>query len=465
MPGPRVSEKITSISGVKLDSSSSVWDINIEYPSNSNGIIKSITPHEPRPTEETDYPLILPALTHPHIHLDKAYIHSQSKYAHLRPCSGSFPEALSFTTKVKQGSDYEDFVQRGEWLLAESVSSGVTAIRAFVEVDHSVSFVPLKAAEDLFHKWKHACHIQIVCFAQDPIFSGEHGDENRRLIERAIGQTSIVEVVGTTPYVESSIEASKQNIEWAIDCALHHSKHVDFHLDYNLDAIKEPLIWHVLRTLQARGWTSHSTEKRVMLGHCTRLTLLTDEEWREISHFIHENNLPVSFVGLPTSDLYMAAPPTQGSEPPHQRTRGTLHVPDMIRKHNLDAVMGVNNVGNAFTPWGSADPLSLACLGVGIYQTGAQDDAALLYECVSTRARAAIGLCSPAGHKVQVGGTPDLILFPHRDDTGCGVFRPRTSVAEVVWDPPIRTSRSVISQGCLLGGPGSIGADSKVEFK
>ncbi|KGO67627.1 hypothetical protein PITC_063900 [Penicillium italicum] len=43
-------------------------------------------------------------------------------------------------------------------------------------------------------------------------------------------------------------------------------------------------------------------------------------------------------------------------------------------------------------PWGLSDLLSLACLGVGIYQAGSQADAELLYECVSSRAMAAIGL-------------------------------------------------------------------------
>ncbi|KAJ5729172.1 uncharacterized protein N7483_003680 [Penicillium malachiteum] len=183
----------------------------------------------------------------------------------------------------------------------------------------------------------------------------------------------------------------------------------------------------VLHTLQKRGWTTRSTQKRVMLGHCTRLTLLTDEEWHRLSQFIHEYDLPVSFVGLPGSDLYMAAP--VGQENRHQRARGTLNIPELIRKYDLDAVMG-------------------ACVGVGVYQAGALEDTRLLYECVSTRARAAIGLpLHSSGLMIHEGGHPDLILFHDRDDTGCGVSRPRTSVAEVVWDPPQRSNRSVIING------------------
>ncbi|KAJ5664337.1 hypothetical protein N7507_005068 [Penicillium longicatenatum] len=444
MPPPKLSERIRSIQGVRIAGCSSACNIEFEYPSDSQGTIASITPHDSS-ADDIQAPLVLPALTHPHIHLDKAFVHNAREYSSLLPCTGTFQEALSFTTKAKENFTYADLLRRGEWLLAESVSSGVTAMRAFVEVDHTVQLVCLDAAVALKSQWNVACHIQIACFAQDPIFSSEYGEENRTLLEKALGTYSQIDVLGTTPYVESSVEASKKNIAWAIDRALLLDKHVDFHLDYNLDPGKEALIWYVLQTLQHRGWTSLSTRRRVMLGHCTRLTLLPDEEWHEISRFIHDNDLPVSFVGLPTSDLYMAAPPDQGG--PHQRPRGTLRVPELIRKHNLDAVIGVNNVGNAFTPWGSADPLFLACVGVGVYQAGAQDDAGLLYECVSTRARAAIGLSADTSLTLQRGSCLDLVLFHDRDDTGCGVSRPRTSVAEVVWDPPARTSRSIVTNG------------------
>ncbi|EKV05614.1 Zinc metallopeptidase, putative [Penicillium digitatum] len=232
----------------------------------------------------------------------------------------------------------------------------------FVEVDHTVQLICLEAAVVLKHQWEDSCDIRIVCFAQDPIFCSEYGEQNMIYLETALDTYSQIGVIGTTPCVESSAEAAKQNIEWAIDRALQLNKHVDFHLDYSLDSNKETLVWHVLHTLKQRRWTARSTDKRVMLDHCTRLTLLTENEWAQLATEIHENELSVSFVDLPTSDMYMASPPgTSGDcQPPQNRPRGTLQVLEMIRKHNLDAVIGVNNVGNPFTPWGLPDPFSLA---------------------------------------------------------------------------------------------------------
>ncbi|KAL5358008.1 hypothetical protein BJX96DRAFT_182549 [Aspergillus floccosus] len=445
---PQLSSPIHILQNVRLASgSSATWDITVEHPQDApRGIIKAINPSSN--ADSPSPPLALPSLTHPHIHLDKAFVHSAPQYAHLLPSEGSFVEALSFTGQAKAQFTHADVLQRGSWLLAESVSAGVTAMRAFVEVDHTVNKTCIAAGVALKREWQSLCDIQLVCFAQDPVCSGEFGAANRRCIEDALSRyCDDIAVLGTTPYVEASLDAAKANIDWAVARARELDMHLDFHLDYHLDPSRAPLVWHVLQALRENGWTTHNTTKRVMLGHCTRLTLFTDAEWRELTAFIRDHDLPVSFVGLPTSDLYMAAAPS-GHGP-----RGTLPVPRLIREYGLDVVMAVNNVGNAFTPWGPVDPLALACLGVGVYQAGTQVDAQLLYECVSTRARAAIGLAPPRdGLDLRVGDAADVLVLRDVDETGCGMSRPRKSVAEVVWDPPSRllhAERGVLSL-CLL---------------
>ncbi|KAJ0419110.1 hypothetical protein BJY00DRAFT_286792 [Aspergillus carlsbadensis] len=492
---PNLTTPVQTIQRVRLGGKTdpeSTWDITLEYPSISpKGVISSIKPNDDPNNHTPSPPIALPSLVHPHIHLDKAYIHNTPAYSSLLPKTGSFPEALSSTTQAKAQFTKLDLLRRGEWLLAESVAAGVTAMRAFVEVDHTVQHTCLEAGLALKEKWYDACEIQIVCFAQDPIFSTDLGGQNRSLVEDAIRQYSPrqVGVIGTTPYVEASIEAAKRNIEWAVELAMETDRHLDFHLDYNLSPPgeqPEPLVWHVLSTLREKGWTSRSTNKRVMLGHCTRLSLFEEEEWTRLAKEIHDDDLPVSFVGLPTSDLYMAAapPPLPSGGATKINPRGTPPIPDLINKYALDAVLGVNNVGNAFTPWGSADPLSLACLGVGIYQAGTVADAELLYECVSTRARAAIGLCespplslasasdmsrSDPCVRLRCGDCADILLLYDVDDTAClneneGEGRPRRTVAEVVWDPPSKATRTVVCRGRVKTGRLLTGSNGEFRF-
>lgn len=460
--------KVDHICGVRLPSrpSSSLWDISLAPSPSDNfrGTVSSITPHGSPATSNThgSSSLLLPSLCHPHIHLDKAFLLSSSQYDDFVPTKGDFQEALTLTCKAKARFNPNDLLRRGDLLIAESIAAGVTAIRAFVEVDHTVQLTCLDTAIQLKRKWSRHCHVQLVAFAQDPIFSGPYGSENREYMHIALGKRE-VDVLGTTPYVETDSDAAKDNIEWAIEWALRHNLHLDFHLDYSLDGAKQPMTWDVLRMLRSNHWPASSQNSlRVMLGHCTRLTLFSPAEWQRLAEEVNgdesagQSPLPVSFVGLPTSDLYMMGrPPQEDENGVHQRPRGTLQIPHLIKTYNLSAAIGINNVGNAFTPWGNCDPLSIASLGVGLYHAGAQKDAELLFECVSTRAREAIGLPTAESIDVKEGDPADFVLVSGGESLNFegidGIEpRPRRTVAEVVWDPPPTAERRTVFGGCLV---------------
>ncbi|KAI4257279.1 MAG: hypothetical protein LQ352_001691 [Teloschistes flavicans] len=437
--------KVQQIQGVRLPNREpdSKWDISFK-----DSTITSIKPHDPQnlaPVSGAEFLdardcLLAPSLCHPHVHLDKCFLLNHPKYADLSLEKGNFAEALSLTSKAKFRFSMDDLLCRGRWLIEESMEAGVTCMRAFVEVDTTVRFKCLDAALTLKEEYRDACEIQICAFAQDPLFSGENALVNRNLIEWAL-QRDGVDVVGSTPYVETGEEQLYQNIDWAIDVAWKHGKHLDLHLDYNLDAIVAR-IWLVTARLYDREWFAERSKKTVVLGHCTRMTYFTADEWREVRERVHD--LPVSFVGLPTSDLFMMGKPSDeagGGE----RVRGTLQIPQMIQQYNLDGAIGINNVGNAFTPQGSCDPLSLGSMCVGIYQAGTKRDTEVLYECVSTRAKAAIGCGHRKDLEIQEGGEVDWIIY----DVGkSGRRRGRRNLHEIVYDPP--KARKIMYKGFMI---------------
>ena len=274
-------------------------------------------------------------------------------------------------------------------MVAESVRSGVTCLRAFVEVDVGVALAGVEAGLQLRREWEGRCEVQVCVFAQEGVFTGpgdaggadgagdgdDEGKGNRRLMEEAVSMEG-VDVVGSTPYVEGDREREEKNVEWVVRLAIRERKHLDLHLDYHLDGAREPLVWYVLEVLRRERWAEKMKGKTVCLGHCTRMTLFGREEWERLKREVE--GLPVTFVGLPTSDLFMMGRPDRG-EGWRDRGRGTLQVVSMVQELGLDAVLGVNNVGNAFTPQGGADPLQLASLGVGLYQAGTKKDAETLY--------------------------------------------------------------------------------------
>ncbi|MCJ1272657.1 hypothetical protein MMC21_000444 [Puttea exsequens] len=422
------------------------WDAAKQYDIFlDNGKIKDIQPHESSNFTRTrkhiidarDSPLA-PSLCHAHVHLDKCFLLSEPKYSDLQIEQGTFAEAMALTSAAKARFETDDLVRRGKWLIAESIAAGVTHMRAFVEVDHVVGMKCLEAAAKLKGFFWGACEVQICVFAQEPVFSGKKGEENRRLMEVAV-RNECVEVVGTTPYVEEG-DAAQKNIEWALKIALEHEKFLDFHLDYNLDPEKRCQAEYLIEEARKQSWTSTTRSgkgqrKTIVASHCTRLTLLNHEQLATLKTSIDSQNLPLHFIGLPTSDTYMQGRPDSPTQPQGQRPRGTLQIPHMIQHHNFRGAIAINNIGNAFTPQGSCDPLSIASMGVGLYHAGRNADVQLLYECVSTRAKEAIGF---AGEPFELGADADFVFFSAGGDGEVRASRQRGrgTLREVVYDPP-----------------------------
>jgi len=422
-----------------------LFDITI-----ADGLVSSIERHDPNiPSSnhlqnvlDAHGQLLAPSLCHAHVHLDKCFLLQHPKYSDMTIESGSFKEAMELGAKAKERFEHDDLVTRGSRLIDESIEAGVTACRAFVEVDEVAEMKCVDAAVELKQKYGKACEIQICAFAQLALFSGEDGGAYRRELMQKAMQNPNVHVLGSTPYVEDGLDKMKQNIEWIVERAIEGEAHLDLHLDYSLESGSTPMIWHVLEELHRQKWATRNSTRSICLGHCTRLTLFTKEEWKKLQHA--SKGLPISFVGLPTSDLFMMGRPDAEDEKQGVRQRGTLQIPHVIEEYGFQGAIGINNVGNAFTPYGNCDPLTLACYGVGIYHAGTQKDTEMLYECVSTRAKQATGLGS-AELEIRVGGQADFVLVGSHEKSRSE----RRAIWEVIYDPG--PHRKTIYKGVLLG--------------
>ncbi|KAI9723869.1 MAG: hypothetical protein M1828_003988 [Chrysothrix sp. TS-e1954] len=412
-----------------------LWDIKI-----SHGRISHLHRHDPNVTRSTQADkvlhaggrLVAPSLCHAHVHLDKCFLLQDAKYDDLSIEKGDFAEAMTLTGEAKKRFEEDDLLRRGRKLIHESIECGVTAMRAFVEVDEVVKNKCIDAAIKLKHEFSTMCEIQICAFAQLALFSGEDGGvERRKLLEQALANPE-VEVVGTTPYVEEDAAKEHENIRWTIAKALSAGKHLDFHLDYNIDPSKKPSVWVAVQELKAQNWHEVAQRHRtICFGHCTRLTapMFGEDEWQRLAQSI--KHLPCSFVGLPISDLFIMG--------------RTLHIPSVVQKHDLNGAISINNVGNAFTPQGNVDPLLLASMSVSIYQAGARRDTEMLYECISTRAKGAIGLGATGALRVRVGDPADLVIF---DEPIHDPESPSITIFQAVLTPP--SDRQVLFKGVLL---------------
>jgi len=179
------------------------------------------------------------------------------------------------------------------------------------------------------------------------------------------------------------------------------------------------LIWYVLEQLRSRinngMWRPG---KHACIGHATRLTLFSPDEWARLSNFIKDHSLPVTLVGLPQSDMYMMG---RGSDYPR---RTTLDVPKIAKEHQMKVAMAVNNVDNAFTPQGPVDPLALCPLGVALFQTCTFEDCHSMVEAITTTARQAIGATSFQGLMPQIGDPAEFVILHENDSLQSVVCNP-----------------------------------------
>ncbi|KAJ3501826.1 hypothetical protein NLJ89_g9165 [Agrocybe chaxingu] len=387
--------------------------------------------------------LLLPSFCHSHIHLDKCFI--------LDRCGdlvkGDFEEAMRVTKVAKA-----DFSKQRD--------------------DLSVGFTCLEVAQRLKKDYLGLCDVQIAIFAQVPLFDSiddEQPGENFILLKDAATRHS-VSVIGSAPYVEPSHEQAKANIKLVFDIADDQRvDRIDFHLDYNLHANSEPLIYEVISEVKRRYETGKpdsndnngSSENfgpnssfgkrlcpRITVGHATRLQIFSAERWRELAEAIH--GLPITFVGLPQSDIYM-----QGREflnEPLGAPRGTLRVPYLAKEYGIEVAMSVNNVENAFTPQGSLDPLSLCTFGVAIFQAATPEDIRTLVQSVTLTSKRAIGPPpSTVSPSVQAEGPSDIPadLVPRvGDPADFVILHERKSVRSAVLNPPF--DRKTIKGGKLV---------------
>lgn len=334
--------------------------------------------------------------------------------------TGDFAEALKVTNQAKAAFSREDLYMRGQKLIRDSIECGVTSMRAHVEVDTTVELSCLTVGLELHKALRNLCDIQIAAFAQEPLFDAPDTSEPGRnfslLVQAA--ETPGINVIGSAPYVEPTLQQAKANIALVLKLAQKHACHVDFHLDYNLDPGSEPLIYEVISQAKLLSW---SNSLRITIGHATRMQLFTTAQWGELVTAIDE--LPIIFVGLPQSDMYMLGREGTGTllGPP----RSTLRIPYIANKYGLEVAMSVNNAQNAFTPQGSVDPLSLCTLGVALFQSATAKDITTLLRSVTLTSKRAIGHTDVPGDLcISVNDPADFVLLRGTIDLQSAVLNP-----------------------------------------
>lgn len=352
--------------------------------------------------------MVVPGFVDAHIHLDKALLVERAPGR-----EGTLAEAIRVTGEAKRRFTVEDIRARARAVLDLAVGHGTTAMRSHVEVDPIVGLKGVEALLPLRADYADRLDLQLCAFAQEGILKMPGTEALLREALRAG-----VDLVGGCPYNDTDGPAQ---VDIVFALAREFGTDADFHLDFS-DEPEHLHIRYVAAKTIREGW-----QGRVAVGHLTELAACDEAEQARLIAAIREAGIAV--ITLPATDLYL-----MGRRDTRNVRRGLTPIKRLLAA-GVTVAAATNNVQNAFTPVGNADPLLLACLLVVAAHMGTEAEMAAVLDMLTVAPARILGR---RDHGVAVGARADLVVLEAR------------SVVEAVGTLPPR--RWVIKAGRVTVG-------------
>lgn len=337
---------------------------------------------------DADGRVALPGFIEPHLHLDKAFLHRR-----LPARFGTLDEAIRVTGILKSKQERQDVLDRSRQVLDMAVRNGTVLVRAHPDVDPIQGLIGVETALQLKEEYRDLLDLQIVAFPQEGWLKTAGVQE---LMEDAINLGA--DVVGGCPYNELSWEDTRSHIDKVFDLAQKRGLDVDMHVDF-ADDTKD-------RRFAATGYIARKTidtgyHGRVALGHVTSLGSLKPDELKPIVDLLREADIHI--VTLPATDTYLG-----GRRDDVNPRRGLTPV-RALHAAGVNVAYSSNNVRNAFTPFGKADPLQIGNLLAHLIQFGTPEHQADIVKMSTANAARAVGIAGNYG--LAVGKQADLVIL------------------------------------------------------
>ncbi len=352
-------------------------------------------------TRELGGCLVTPGLVDAHVHLDKAFLSARAPGR-----EGTLAEAIRVTGEAKKRFTVEDIRARARQVLDLAVRSGTTAMRGHVEVDPTVELMALEAVLPLKAEYSPALELQLCAFAQEGILQAP-GTE--ALLARALRGGA--DLVGGCPYNDTDPRA---HVDIVFRLAREFGVDADFHVDF-FDEPSHLHVRYICEETARLGWHG-----RVVVGHLTELAALPPAEADAVIRELAAARVGV--VMLPATDLYLMG---RGDA---YRVRRGLAPAKRLLAGGVAVAAATNNVRNAFTPVGNADPALMAfLLTVGAHM-GTLDEQARALAMITTEPARMLGL----GDRGLAEGRPaDLVVWEAAAlDEAVGGVAPRRLVVK-----------------------------------
>ena len=335
----------------------------------ADGRIAAIVPTAAMPGEaavEIDAAgrLVTESFANPHLHLCKVYTLAMMDEAALRDYHGQqmgkAMTAIELAARVKEQYAEGWILENVRRALREAARYGNTHIRAFADVDSQARLEGVKALLRAREEFRGVVELQVVAFAQDGIVR-EPGAAGLLREAMRLG----ADVVGGIPWIEYTDADVAEHVRTVFDIAQEFDADVSMLVDDAGDPGLRSLELMAVETIR-RGW-----QGRALAHHARAMALYPQPYFQKLAALLRQARL-----GL-VSD-------------PHT---GPLHarVQELLAEGVL-VCLGQDDISDAYYPYGRNNMLEVAFLASHLLWMTTAADMETLYDMVTTRAAAAMGL-------------------------------------------------------------------------
>jgi cytosine deaminase len=277
---------------------------------------------------------------------------------------------------VKEQYEEGWIVENARKAAALALCYGNTHIRAFADTDTKARLEGVKALIRVRDEMKGRVTLQVVAFPQDGVVK-DPGAE--KLVREAMELGA--DVVGGIPWIELTDADSQEHIDLMFAIAKDYDRDVSMLIDDAGDAGLRTLEMLAAKTI-AEGW-----EGRVMVHHARAMQLYPEPYFRKVLALLKRARIGV------VSD------PQTG--PLHARVRD-------LYDEGVAVALGQDDIADAYYPYGRNNMLEVAFLASHLLWMTTFADMEILYDLITTGAADAMSI---DGHRLQVGGTADLVVL------------------------------------------------------
>ncbi|HNU05315.1 MAG TPA: amidohydrolase family protein [Anaerolineae bacterium] len=324
--------------------------------------------------------LVTESFANPHLHLCKVYTLAKMDEAALRDYHGQqmgkAMTAIELAAAVKEQYAEEWILENVRRALREAARYGNTHIRAFADVDSKARLEGVKALLRAREEFRGVVELQVAAFAQDGIVR-EPG--TAELLREAMRLGA--DVVGGIPWIEYTDADVAEHVQVVFDIAQEFDADVSMLVDDAGDPGLRSLELMAVEAIR-RGW-----QGRVLAHHARAMALYPQPYFQKLVALLRQARLGV------VSD-------------PHT---GPLHarVQELLAEGVL-VCLGQDDISDAYYPYGRNNMLEVAFLASHLLWMTTAADMETLYDMVTTRAAAAMGLHDFA---LQPGAPANLVVL------------------------------------------------------